>query len=253
MRRVIELAVVAAFSVATSAGAQSAPDVEDLVGARAAGGETQLLSRGYEQRQSNVVRDQRFTFWWNKRTSRCVSVSTVDGRYAAIIGVPAGNCAEVSRGDDREDHNTAPGGSDYRDPKSLVLICYGGGNRPTVTTQPTYNWSHSEHRWKWGNELASGSEAFSSDIQIELYGDQGRIRLGPKLVPPIHSGGNDGWWDLENLVVGGDQITASYRLNGLNKPKLRIDRRSGLITVKGMTDFSGRCDIGNWGNGQRRF
>src|SRR3546814_7233832 len=50
--------------------AQSAPDVADLAGARAAGGETQLLARGYESRFSNVVGDQRYTFWWNARTGR---------------------------------------------------------------------------------------------------------------------------------------------------------------------------------------
>src|SRR3546814_3847657 len=74
--------------------AQSAPDVADLAGARAAGGETQLLARGYESRFSNVVGDQRYTFWWNARTGRCISVSTVDGRYAALIAVPAENRSE---------------------------------------------------------------------------------------------------------------------------------------------------------------
>jgi hypothetical protein len=39
----------------------------------------------------------------------------------------------------------------------------------------------------------------------------------------------------------------------MNKPKIAVDRRTGLITVKAITDFSGRCDVGNWGNGQRRF
>jgi len=39
----------------------------------------------------------------------------------------------------------------------------------------------------------------------------------------------------------------------MNKPKVTVDRRTGLITVKAMTDFSGRCDVGNWGNGQRWF
>ena len=254
MRHVLALpAAIAVIALATSATAQGASDVEDLVGARAAGGETQLLSRGYEQRQSNDVRDQRFTFWWNKRTGRCISVSTMEGRYAAIIGVPAGNCSEGSQGDDRNDHGAPPPASDYRDPNSMVLVCYGGGNRPTVTSQPTYTWNHSNHKWEWSNQVASGTEAFNSDIQIELYGTQGRIHLGPKLVPPIHSGGDHGWWDLENLVVGRDQITATYRLNGMNKPKLTIDRRTGLITIKAVTDFSGRCDIGNWGNGQRRF
>ena len=99
MRHALALpAAIAVIALATSATAQGASDVEDLVGARAAGGETQLLSRGYEQRQSNDVRDQRFTFWWNKRTGRCISVSTMEGRYAAIIGVPAGNCSEGSQG-----------------------------------------------------------------------------------------------------------------------------------------------------------
>lgn len=72
--------------------------------------------------------------------------------------------------------------------------------------------------------------------------------------PAMTSLGRRSWLvDLENLVVGRDQITASYRLNGMNKPKITVDRRTGLITVKAITDFSGRCDVGNWGNGQRRF
>ncbi|MBV5269376.1 MAG: hypothetical protein JZU55_04960, partial [Afipia sp.] len=73
MRHALVPAALAAAFAGTAAIAQSAADVEDLVGARASGGETQLLSRGYESRQSRVVRDQRFTFWWNQRTGRCIS------------------------------------------------------------------------------------------------------------------------------------------------------------------------------------
>ena len=94
MRHALIPAALAAAFASSSAVAQSAPHVEDLVGARAVGGETQLLSRGYVSRQSNIVRDQRFTFWWNERTGRCISVSTVDGRYAAILGVPSANCSD---------------------------------------------------------------------------------------------------------------------------------------------------------------
>ena len=72
MRHALIPAALAAAFASSSAVAQSAPDVEDLVGARAAGGETQLLSRAYVSRQSNIVRDQRFTFWWNERTGRCI-------------------------------------------------------------------------------------------------------------------------------------------------------------------------------------
>lgn len=234
MRHVLIPAAFAAAFASSSVVAQSAPDVEDLVGARAAGGETQLLSRGYVSRHSTVVRDQRFTFWWNQRTQRCISVSTVDGRYAAILGVPQANCSDSPGINEPAEHSTAPHAAEASDPQSLVLVCYGSGNRPTVNSQPNYVWNDSSHKWEWRNQVTSGTEGFNSDVQIELYGDHG-------------------WWNLENLVVGRDQITASYRLNGMNKPKVTVDRRTGLITVKAMTDFSGRCDVGNWGNGQRRF
>ena len=256
MRSTFAAIMLASAAFPMTAFAQSAPDVADLVGARGAGGETQLLARGYESRQSNIVRDQRYTFWWNQRTGRCISVATMDGRYSAIIGVPAENCQDGgSRGaySPPSDHHAPPAETGYRDPASLVLVCYGAGNRPSVTTAPRYDWNSSKHKWEWGNDVVSTTQGFNSDVQIELYGDQGRIHLGPKLVPPIHSGGHEGWWDLENLVVTPDRITATYRLNGLNKPKVDIDRRSGRIQLKAQADFSGQCDIGNWGAGQRRF
>lgn len=235
-----------------TASAQSAPDVADLAGARAAGGETQLLARGYESRFSNVVGDQRYTFWWNARTGRCISVSTVDGRYSALIAVPAENCREAGAAAAADHHQPAaePG---YRDPGSLVLVCYGAGTRPTVQNNPRYSWNPRNHKWEWSNELSNSAQGFNSDVQIELYGDHGRIHLGPKLVPPIHSGGDNGWWPLDNLVVTPDRITASYRINGLNKPKLTVDRRSGRITIQAITNFSGQCDSGDWAAGQRRF
>jgi hypothetical protein len=229
-----------------NAQAQSAPDLADLVGARAAGAETQMEARGYRATGGNTVRDQRYTFWWNERRGKCVSVSTVDGRYAAIQSVPAGNC------DDGGGSPDYAGGA-HSDPNALVLVCYGGGSKPTVTSSPDYRWNSKNHKWEWGSTIQSGTTGFSSDVQIELYGDHGRIHLGPSLVPPIHSGGSNGWWDLENLVVSADRISATYRLNGMNKPRLTIDRRSGRIDIKAMTNFSGQCDIGNWGNGQRRF
>lgn len=256
MRSTVFLLTLATAALPLTAAAQSPPDVADLVGARGAGGETQLLSRGYESRGGNVVRDTRYTFWWNTRTGRCISVATADGRYSAIIAVPAENC-ESGRGTGAytppADHDEPRGEPGYRDPNSLVLICYGAGTRPTVTSKPSYDWNPSKHKWEWTNQLGNTAEGFNSDIQIELYGDHGRIHLGPKLVSPIHSGGDNGWWDIDNLVVTPDRITGSYRLNGMNKPKLTVDRRSGRVTIQAGTNFSGQCDAGDWGAGQRRF
>jgi hypothetical protein len=39
----------------------------------------------------------------------------------------------------------------------------------------------------------------------------------------------------------------------MNKPRLTVDRRSGRINIEAGTTFSGQCDIGNYGGGQRRF
>lgn len=226
--------------------AQSTDDLDDLVGARAAGGETQMLARGYTATGGNTVGDKKFTFWWNGKKSRCVSVATSDGRYAAIQPVPAGNC-------DQAGSSPAYGSGQpvAADSNSLVLVCYGGGSKPTVTPSQ-YQWNPWTHKWEWGTPQSS-TQGFSSDVQIELYGDHGRIHLGKSLVPPINSGGSNGWWDLENLAVTQDKISATYRLNGMNKPRINVDRRSGRIEIKGMTTFSGHCDIGDWGKNQHRF
>ena len=256
MRSPLAVLLLASAALPVAAHAQAAPDVADLVGARAAGGETQLLARGYVSRQSTTVGEQRYTFWWNQRIGRCLSVSTVDGRYGALIAVPPENCDTAAPRDayapqpHAYDRPAEPG---YRDPGSLVLVCYGAGTRPTVDVKPTYSWNPWNHKWEWSNQIGNSAQGFNSDVQIELYGDQGRIHLGPKLVAPIHSGDDHGWWDLTDLVVTPDRITGRYRINGLNKPKLTVDRRTGRITIDAITNFSGQCDVGDWGAGQRRF
>lgn len=229
------------------AAAQSADDLADLVGSRAAGAETQMEARGYLATVGTTVRNQRFTFWWSERKGRCVSVSTVDGRYAAIEPVPAGNCdeAEAARpayGADRP----AP-----TDATSLVLVCYGAGTKQTIAPA-RYGWNPWTHKWEWSTPQNT-QQGFSSDVQIELYGEHGRIHLGKSLVPPIHSGGDNGWWDIDNLLVTADQISGTYRLNGMNKPRFTVDRRSGRIDVNALSKFTGQCDMGDWGRGQHRF
>lgn len=247
MRTQLLVLSIAMTCAAGGAAAAAPPSVADLVGARGAGGETQLLARGFEQRESRVVGDQRFSFWWNSKRGECISVSTTDGRYASIEQVPGENCDAPSAS--RPSQSTAIA----RDPNSLVLVCYGAGTRPTVKTEQNYAWDDKEGKWRTKDSVHGSSEGFNSDVQIELYGDHGRIHLGQSLVPPINSGGDNGWWELNNLQVTPDQIMAGYRLNGMNKPRLTVDRRSGQIVIDGQTNFSGRCDIGNYGGGQRRF
>lgn len=86
-------ALALALLSGTAAQAQTPPDLDDLVGARGAGGETQMQARGYQLVRATKVRDQSWTFWWSDVQRACVAISTSDGRYAAINRIPEQNCA----------------------------------------------------------------------------------------------------------------------------------------------------------------
>lgn len=62
--RILTVGLLATLCVAT-AQAQTPPDLADLVGARGAGGETQMQTRGYQQVRATRVREQSWTFWWS--------------------------------------------------------------------------------------------------------------------------------------------------------------------------------------------
>jgi hypothetical protein len=229
--------------------AQEAPDLADLVGARGAGGETQLEARGYQFVTVNTVRDTKWSFWTNGRTGQCVQVATADGRYTAINRVPQANCHPAGR--PSEDAYAPPPQPDYGRPgtQALTLICYGSGSGPAAETYSGYRYNGRSKRFEPEFGTALGREGFSSDVQVEIFDGRGRIHLGGKLVSPIHSGGSDGWWPLEEVMVTPDRITGRYRLNGLNKPRVEIERRTRIIRIKAATAFTGRCDVGDWRSG----
>lgn len=160
---------------------------------------------------------------------------------AALIGLVSiamsGPAAALQRAD--------PGGG------AINLVCYGEGERPTTNVRSGYEWDHRDHRYRPHNYVESGTDQFDTFVTIQIFGNQGRIRPSRKLVPPIHSGGSNGWWDLEDVDVSRDRIRARYRLNGLNRPRVSIDRISGQISIDGMSDFEGRCDPVD--SGARRF
>lgn len=242
---------------AQAASAQSPRGLEDLMGARAAGGETQLRARGYEYVRGQTGDDRVWTTWWNPRTRTCITVSTVNGRYDAITASPAPDCNEAH---DRP--TTLPAGpvrpmsvpsESFAPAFDLGLVCFGEGQRPQLATKYGYNWDDKKRRYTYGNRSELEMQDFDASLNIQLWEGGGRVRLPKKLIPPLNSRGQDGWWNLDSVITGRDTITAQYRLNGLNKPKLTIDRRSGRISIRGAADyaFSGTCDT--VGNEQRRF
>jgi len=136
------------------------------------------------------------------------------------------------------------------DGDDLQLVCFGEGEKTTIENHAGYQWNQSTHKYEPKSELVTGRQDFDTSVNVSIHGDQGRIRMPKGLIPPMHSGGNDGWWNLDDMIVGHNEIRARFRLNALNRPNVVIDRRSGTISVDGMIKFNGRCEQDS---GHRRF
>ena len=274
--RTMRMILVGGAILAGAAGARAPAGLSDLVGARAAGGETQLQARGFALVRVRTGDDRKWSTWWNRDRRQCVTVVTTDGRYQSITDSPAADCGHTDKGaghDRDRDYHPDIG---YRPPAPAVaapsyahddpaatatgqrfdlgLICFGDGQRPSVATSYGWTWDSKRDRYDYGNRTALSTEQFDASIMIQLWGNGGRVKLPRKLVPPIHSGGNDGWWDLYDVSVQPDIIRAAYRLNGMNKPRITIDRRGGRVTVQGFADyaFRGSCDVVD-GQDRRKF
>ncbi len=279
-------------ALAGSVQAQTPSGLNDLVGARGAGAETQMRSRGYTFIRNQKSDDRSYTYWWNAASRQCVTVATMDGRYDSITSTPAADCNQRDdrhgndragnghRDDDRADYRNDGGyrppigyggnSSSQRQSPSYVeqrdryqvdgqsvdlgLICFGDGQRPGFATTYGWQWNGRTHRYDYGNRTEMTGQQFDASLTIQLWAGGGRIRLPKKLVPPINSRGDDGWWDLYEVQNGPDIIRAKYRLNGLNKPLITINRRSGQISIQGTNPyaFRGTCDLID-GEDHRRF
>jgi hypothetical protein len=132
-----------------SAQGQTPPDLEDLVGARGAGGETQMEARGYKQVRAARVRDQSWTFWWSDLQNACVAIATTDGRFAAINKIPIQNCRP---GGVAGDEKPRPQPAD-----ELTLICYGQGEHAAYSSHSGYEWNDKSKRYQPTQRIETGS------------------------------------------------------------------------------------------------
>jgi len=267
MRRstlLISTLAAATGMTASAALAQDTPyDLRDLVNARAAGGETQMQMRGFTAIGSEAGGDRKWTYWWHPQRRQCVSIATFNGKFDSIVSAPEADCRRW--GGDRPGRPDRPGSGDRPGdrpdrpgwgggrpdwsggrPVSLGLICFGEGQKPAAANRWGWQWNWDTNRYDFGNRTELTTRQFDASVMIQLWDGGGRIRLPRSLIPPIHSGGTarDGWWDLYDVDQGRGTIRATYRLNGPNKPRVTIDRRSGRIRIQGVYNygFSGTCD-----------
>lgn len=110
----LTILVIITLVVTTMAafGQDTPSDLRDLVGARAAGGETQLQSRGYENVKTETMPDSKMGYWWRRSSSTCVMVQTRNGRYASIASTAPVNC---QGGNDMSSGGGSDTPSDLRD------------------------------------------------------------------------------------------------------------------------------------------
>lgn len=262
MKRIAITVTAIVLGSTFTAVAQTPPELSDLVGARGSSGEAQLMSRGYTNVRTERGDDRVWTFWWNPNMQTCVTVATVNGRYASITTSPAPDCRRAG-GSATTLPMPAPGGGPMPMPVpstpadgqwfDTALVCFGEGQRPAFATRYGYTWDYNKGRYTYGNRTELTPQDFDASVTVQLWEGGGRIRLPNKLIPPIHSRGEHGWWELGKVSRNRDTITAEYRLNGLNKPRMTIDRRSGRISIRGTGDYAFRGECDTVDNQQRRF
>lgn len=166
---------------------------------------------------------------------------------------PAASAAAQSNNNGRyEGRGQDDRGYDKRD-DGLTLICWGEGRKPSTGVSTGYSYDGDRHKFVPQTYVHNSTQQFDSEVQLEFRDGRGRIHLTGKLVPPIHSGGSNGWWELDEVSFGPERITARYRMNGMNKPRVEIDRRTGRIKIDSIEKFRGECDQGDWGGRSNRF
>lgn len=136
--------------------------------------------------------------------------------------------------------------------QSLHLICAGGGAASKPQADRVY--SVGPYGESAGATVVTRRDSpFSDSVNVEISGQSGRIRLPRTMLPPIH-GGSEGWFELTDLRVGEHVITASAKVNFMNRPKVRIDRLTGAISIDGKVgQFSGQCSAYDPAAVRRRF
>ncbi|TZG28846.1 hypothetical protein [Sphingomonas montanisoli] len=128
--------------------------------------------------------------------------------------------------------------------ENLTLVCQGQGEKLGSGYKSGYMWDDKQKKYVPQSGIENEMRPYAAAVTVRVSGDSGSVQLPKSMIPPIHgSGDGDGWWPLNDVIVGDREVRASFKLNGLNHPKLRIDRMTGMLTMSGTGfDFTGRCE-----------
>jgi len=125
--------------------------------------------------------------------------------------------------------------------QEVHLICGGAGTAVKTSSSNAFG-STSNGESATATIVTRRDRDFADQVDVELDGNAGRIRL-PRTMLPMLRGGKEGWFQLKNLKISDRAITANAAVNFMNNPKVHIDRVTGSISISGKNgDFSGQCE-----------
>ncbi len=84
-------------------------------------------------------------------------------------------------------------------------------------------------------------------VLVEISGSVVRIKMPASMEPAASGRGVDGWRTLTDTTMTTDEIRGQFSYSWVNKPTVRIDRRTGEIRVaqrsliSGTSSFDGLC------------
>ena len=132
---------------------------------------------------------------------------------------------------------------------TIFLMCMGGGTaiKPdsaevSGSHSGTYDYGQGQYSGtSHGTITGTRTQGYTDQVDIELTGATGRIRL-PRVVLPILRGGENGWFELRDLEMSDRSIEGKAAINFIHRPKVHIDRMSGTISISGKSGtYAGKC------------
>lgn len=136
--------------------------------------------------------------------------------------------------------------------ETVNLICIGEGARNETTVSSAHVQSSSGDA-AWGTAYGERAVPFEDQVDIQLDGTTGKVRMPRAMLPTIR-GGKDGWFEIEKVKWSDDEIRGVVQVSFVNSPKLRVDRRTGRVTISGKSgDYAGTCQPYDPAQIERKF
>lgn len=92
-------------------------------------------------------------------------------------------------------------------------------------------------------------------VRFQINGDNtGKASVPKRIQSGYKENYKEGWFPLSSVATGPNEFSGSIRMHSMYKPKFRIDRVTGLVTIRGnLGDFSGKCEPYDPAGSTRRF